>query len=96
MRWTPHMEDSLKVLAANPECEGDQLLVSMVRIRRLLENVSQTQASSASDGESHLKPTVSIYVKFFRQGLQGIKDQIPESLKDNREYSFPQMLLAAL
>ncbi|KAI0396822.1 hypothetical protein F5Y17DRAFT_60975 [Xylariaceae sp. FL0594] len=88
MRWTPHMEDSLKVLATNPECEGDQLLVSMVRIRRLMENVSQSQLATALDGESHTRPTARIYAKFFRQCLQGIKDQIPECLKDNRILTF--------
>jgi hypothetical protein len=87
MRWTPHMEDSLKILTANPECEGDQILVLMVRIQRLADNISQSQATWAPDSGSYTtsKPPVSIYVKYFNQHLQSIKDQLPESLKDNRE-----------
>jgi hypothetical protein len=81
------MEDSLKLLATNPECEGDRILVLMVRIRRLLESISQTQEKWVweCDGHGSLKPSYSIYVKHFRHGLQVIKDQLPESLRDNRK-----------
>ncbi|KAI1146468.1 hypothetical protein F4825DRAFT_193988 [Nemania diffusa] len=86
MRWTPQMEDSLKILTANPECEGDQILVLMVRIQRLADIISQSQATWASEtgGYSTLKPPVNIYIKYFKQCLQTIKDQLPESLKDHR------------
>ncbi|KAI1753423.1 hypothetical protein F4782DRAFT_94942 [Xylaria castorea] len=86
MRWTPHMEDSLKTLASNPDWEGDQILALMVRIRRLADNIIQAQATWTSDCDSYatLKPPVSIYVKYFHQCLQTIKDQLPESLKHNR------------
>ncbi|KAI0454547.1 hypothetical protein F5B21DRAFT_475017 [Xylaria acuta] len=86
MRWTSHMEDSLKILASNPEWEGDQILALMVRIRRLADNISQAQATWAPDcgGYSTLKPPDSIYVKYYHQCLQTIKDQLPDSLKDNR------------
>lgn len=83
------MEDSLKILTANPECEGDQILVLMVRIQRLADIISQSQATWASEtgGYSTLKPPVNIYIKYFKQCLQTIKDQLPESLKDHREFT---------
>ncbi|KAI0445468.1 hypothetical protein F4803DRAFT_507858 [Xylaria telfairii] len=86
MRWTSHMEDSLNLLASNPEWEGDQILVLMVRIRRLADNIIQAQATWASDPEPYgiFKPPVTIYVKYYHQWLQKIKDQLPESLKDSR------------
>ncbi|KAI0552574.1 hypothetical protein F4679DRAFT_534648 [Xylaria curta] len=86
MRWTPHMEASLKVLASDPEWEGDQILVLMVRIQRLADSIIQAQATWASDCDSYatLKPPAGIYVKYFNQCLQTIKDQVPESLKDNK------------
>ncbi|RYC59356.1 hypothetical protein CHU98_g6845 [Xylaria longipes] len=84
MRWTPHMEDSLKILASDPEWEGDQILVLMVRIRRLADNITQAQATWALDCDGASKPPVNIYVKYYHQCLQTIKDQMPESLKDNR------------
>lgn len=89
MRWTNHMEDSLKNLATNPEWEGDQILVLMVRIQRLADSIHQTQTAWASEADGHgaSKPPVNIYVKYFRQSLQTIKDQIPEALKNNREIS---------
>lgn len=89
MRWTSHMEDSLNLLASNPEWEGDQILVLMVRIRKLADNIIQAQATWASDSEPSgtFKPPVTMYVKYYHQWLQKIRDQLPESLKDNREIS---------
>ncbi|KAI1120627.1 hypothetical protein F5Y10DRAFT_257975 [Nemania abortiva] len=86
MRWTSHMEDSLNILTANPEWEGDQILVLMVRIHRLAENIFQSQPGWAPESDSYgtLKPPSNIYVKYFRRCLQTIKDQVPESLKNNR------------
>ncbi|KAI1308924.1 hypothetical protein F5Y03DRAFT_86281 [Xylaria venustula] len=86
MRWTPNMDESLKVLAANPEWDGDLLLVLMVRLGRLAEKVSQAQSTWLSDYEAPgaSRPPVNIYIKYFQQCLQKIKDEIPESLKDDR------------
>ncbi|KAI1363476.1 hypothetical protein F5Y08DRAFT_309511 [Xylaria arbuscula] len=86
MRWTPHMEDNLKILAANPEWEGDKILVLMVRVWRLAENIMQTQSTWASDHDSHgnSKPPIKFYIKYFRQSLEKIKNELPASLKNNR------------
>ncbi|BAE60275.1 unnamed protein product [Aspergillus oryzae RIB40] len=35
LRWTPHMEENLEILASTKECFGDELLVWLVRIQRL-------------------------------------------------------------
>ncbi|KAI1352114.1 hypothetical protein F5Y01DRAFT_280702 [Xylaria sp. FL0043] len=86
MRWTSHMEDSLKILAANPEWEGDKILVVMVRVMKLAESVFQAQTTLVSDCDNHdiSKPPVNIYIKYFQQCLETIKSELPESLKDNR------------
>ena len=87
MRWTSHMEDSLKILAANPEWEGDKILVLMVRVWRLAENIMQTQATWASEYENHSnsKPPIKIYIKYFQQCLEKIKNELPASLKNDRK-----------
>ncbi|KAI1171455.1 hypothetical protein F4777DRAFT_565377 [Nemania sp. FL0916] len=86
MRWTSHMDDCLKMLDENPEWEGDQILVLMVRIRKLSDHISQVQTTGASEFDGHSSPKMppSIYIKYFRQCLQTIRDQVPESLRDNR------------
>ncbi|TGJ83957.1 hypothetical protein E0Z10_g4805 [Xylaria hypoxylon] len=73
------------MLADNPEWEGDQILVLMVRIRRLIESMIQAQTPCVSESDSYgtLKAPVNIYIKYFHQCLQTIKDQLPQSLKDN-------------
>ncbi|KAI1499760.1 hypothetical protein F5X99DRAFT_430360 [Biscogniauxia marginata] len=85
MRWTPHMEDSLRKLAMNPECPGDELLVTIVKAHRIIEDVAQvTWRSIDQDGMNGLSPSSRpppmLYVKSLRQNLQVIKDDLPESL----------------
>ncbi|KAI0205086.1 hypothetical protein F4808DRAFT_272778 [Astrocystis sublimbata] len=88
MRWTPHMEDSLRVLSSNPEWEGDQMLALMVRIRKLAEDINQSQQSWAleCDGNSKYaaKPPVDVYTKHYHLCVRTIRDQLPESLKENK------------
>ncbi|KAI0157785.1 hypothetical protein GGR57DRAFT_54822 [Xylariaceae sp. FL1272] len=87
MRWTPHMEESLQMLAANPEWEGDQLLFVMAKTRRLMETVQEitwAQGASEVDGLVQVKPPASLYVKILRQNLQHLKSQVPETVKNNR------------
>ncbi|KAI1259417.1 hypothetical protein F5Y18DRAFT_409954 [Xylariaceae sp. FL1019] len=87
MRWTPHMEECLQTLAANPEWEGDQLLFVMAKTRRLMETVQEVtwaQGVSEVEGLSQLKPPASLYVKILRQNLQHLKNQVPETIKNNR------------
>ncbi|KAI1821875.1 hypothetical protein F4861DRAFT_431606 [Xylaria intraflava] len=86
MRWTAHMEDSLKILANNPECESDHILILMARIQKLIENIVQAHATwdLERDTNAPLKPSVNVYIKYFLQSLQTIRDQTPESLWDNR------------
>ncbi|KAI1630822.1 hypothetical protein F4809DRAFT_635202 [Biscogniauxia mediterranea] len=90
MRWTPHMEDSLRKLAAKPECPGDELLVTIVRAHRIIEDVAQvTWRSMDQDSLSSSLPPSSrsppmMYVRALRQNVQAIKDDLPESLAENR------------
>ncbi|OGM48641.1 hypothetical protein ABOM_002046 [Aspergillus bombycis] len=37
LRWTPHMEESLEILASTKECIGDELLVWLVRIQLVVD-----------------------------------------------------------
>ncbi|KAK7927398.1 Zn(II)2Cys6 transcription factor [Apiospora marii] len=41
VRWTPHVEDCISSLAANPEHYGDEILVAIAQIRKFVEEVAQ-------------------------------------------------------
>ncbi|KAI3391487.1 hypothetical protein diail_7214 [Diaporthe ilicicola] len=40
LRWTPHMEESLRLLIDQPECEGDRTLAVQVRCALILEQLN--------------------------------------------------------
>ncbi|KAI1329048.1 hypothetical protein F5Y16DRAFT_367268 [Xylariaceae sp. FL0255] len=86
MHWTPHMEESFRLLKENPDCENDKVLVVMVQTRRLMESVSQITRTVVPECESltSLKPPAVFYVNALRQNIQTLKDQIPESIRGNR------------
>ncbi|KAI1342276.1 hypothetical protein F5Y15DRAFT_336486 [Xylariaceae sp. FL0016] len=85
MRWTPHMDDCLRKLDTHPEWHGDEMLVFMVKIHKVLDDVAQmTWRSHSSEDSTSQKAPAMIYVKTLRQSLQQIKDTLPESLVDNK------------
>ncbi|KAI0598795.1 hypothetical protein F4775DRAFT_552976 [Biscogniauxia sp. FL1348] len=90
MRWTPHMEDSLRKLATNPECPGDELLVTIVRAHRIIEDVAQVtwrsidQDNLSSSLPPSSRPPPMMYVRALRHNVQVIKNELPESIAENR------------
>ncbi|RYP72360.1 hypothetical protein DL769_004469 [Monosporascus sp. CRB-8-3] len=86
MRWTPHMEESLQELADEPDWVGDQVLVVLVRVFRVLEEVSHIRwsASEFGDHAAATKPTPVYYVKALRANLEDIRRDLPPELVENR------------
>lgn len=86
MRWTPHMEDCLQKLAANPECLNDEILVTMVKTYRIQEDVGQiTWRTAEPYGNSTcLRAPPIVYVKGLRANVEAIKRDLPPLLRDNK------------
>ncbi|RYP22129.1 hypothetical protein DL765_001888 [Monosporascus sp. GIB2] len=86
MRWTPHMEESLQKLADEPEWVGDQVLVVLVRVFRILEEVSHVRwsASEVGDHAAATRSTPVYYVKALRANLEDIRRDLPPELMENR------------
>ncbi|RYP07563.1 hypothetical protein DL764_002418 [Monosporascus ibericus] len=86
MRWTPHMEESLQKLADEPDWFGDQLLVALVRVFKVLEEVSHIRWSASDfDGRAAAtRPTPMHYVKALRANLEDIRRGLPPQLVENR------------
>ncbi|KAI0470984.1 hypothetical protein GGR56DRAFT_124351 [Xylariaceae sp. FL0804] len=90
MRWTPHMEDSLHRLGAQPEHAGDDLLVLQVRTQRIIEDVaSMTWRTPPTPGEDTPKTPMAMCVRALRYNLRQVRDTSPQSLAGNSELSFP-------
>ncbi|KAK7755170.1 hypothetical protein SLS62_002985 [Diatrype stigma] len=86
MRWTPYMEDSLEKLWNEPEWPGDQVLATLVRIFKVLEDFSHVQWNVSDFGgrPGAPKATAMYYVKGLRANLEEIRRNLPDTLKENK------------
>lgn len=77
LRWTPHMEESLQVLADTKECPEDEILVTLVKIQLVMDKVHHLRR----DGDWQL-PSL-MYTKSFQAQLESVREQIPPHLKQH-------------
>ncbi|KAJ5185208.1 Cytochrome P450 [Penicillium cf. griseofulvum] len=78
MRWTPHMEESLSILAEAKDCPQDELLIVQVKIHLVLDQVYQLRR----DGEASV--SLAFYLDAFKKQLDTVKSQIPPHLQQHR------------
>lgn len=85
MRWTVYMEESLEKLWNEPEWPGDQVLATLVRIFKVLEDFSHVQWNVSDFGgrPGAPKATAMYYVKGLRANLEEIRRNLPDTLKEN-------------
>ncbi|RYP48093.1 hypothetical protein DL768_005946 [Monosporascus sp. mg162] len=85
MHWTPHMEESLQKLADEPDWVGDQVLVALVRVSRVLEEVSHVRWSATEFGghAAATRPTPMYYVKALRASLEDIRRDLSPEVVEN-------------
>lgn len=77
MRWTPHMEESLSVLAETKECPQDELLIAQVKIHLIVDKAYQLRR----DGEPLSPP--AFYLNALKKELDLVKSQIPPHLQQH-------------
>jgi hypothetical protein len=77
MRWTPHMEESLAILAEAKECPQDELLVAQVKLYLILDKAYQLRR----DGGTSSSP--AFYLATFRKELDTLRSQIPPHLQQH-------------
>ncbi len=82
------MEDSLRKLSDEPEYPGDQVLATIVRVFRILEDFSHIQwAISDFGGRSPVpKPNPMYYVKSLRANLEDIRRNLPPALRESSTF----------
>ncbi len=85
MRWTPHMDECLRQLADQPECENDEILVLLTKCSKILDDIFGFSTCGFGDREAYsrvhngLPSTIPIKV------LRGILDEV-------RSHIRPQLL----
>lgn len=89
MRWTSHMEDCLRHLANEAETPGDELLVSIVQIQKVMDVVTALTYERLFESEAHGPPKVpSIsHIKALRSNLEAVEKGFRPELSENSAYS---------
>lgn len=75
LRWSPHMEESLRLLMDQPECEGDKILATQVRCALIAEQMNDFLIQQSLSGESQTSP---YFIKALDGQLQEIWRTLPE------------------
>ncbi|KAK7712819.1 hypothetical protein SLS63_012313 [Diaporthe eres] len=75
LRWTPHMEESLRLFMDEPECEGDKILATQVRCALIAEQMNDFLIQQSLSGGSETSP---YFIKALDGQLQEIWRTLPE------------------
>src|SRR5271170_1606627 len=86
LRWTPHMDECLQMLAEKQECPTDEILVQQVRLQLIVEKVVQ---APWHDGEienaERVRAPPAFYLKALQSQLQEVRRKLPpESLRNGK------------
>lgn len=90
MRWTPHMEESLSILAEAKECPQDELLIAQVKLHLILDKVHQLRR----DGQT--LPSLAFYLNTLKAELDTVKSQIPLHLERHSMFPSPRAKIYSL
>lgn len=93
LRWTPHMEDCLKVLERDREHPSDEVFVAFVKYQLVAEEAQKLLVRDVM-GESSQTPTY-IFKKGMLANLQEIHDTLTPNLLSNSQ-SAPEISLRLL
>ncbi|KAL2814865.1 hypothetical protein BDW59DRAFT_17638 [Aspergillus cavernicola] len=86
IRWTPQMDEALRVITLNKSCPGDKLFVSQVRLQLLKQRADdvrqQDETNSARKGTSPAAVSVPrlLYLKTLRRQLDELRSSFPSDL----------------
>ena len=75
LRWTPHMDECLRVLSANPECTNDETLIRQVQLQLIVEKVGHLQEETGEFTE-YPKDFPNFYLQALNLQHQEIDTQI--------------------
>ena len=81
LRWTPHMEESLRLLREQPEWEGDRTLSIQVRCALISEQMNDLLIHQSLGGENQISP---YFIKSLDRQLQDIWMTLPETTATSR------------
>ena|ERR1700753_2091722 len=82
LRWTPYLDECLRLLEETKEFSTDELLICLVRVQRIRNSIATVRLTSCfeSTGSDLLSEA---HVQLFISQVEEIKQSIPTHLKSN-------------
>ncbi|KAJ6140345.1 hypothetical protein N7471_006831 [Penicillium samsonianum] len=86
IRWTPQMEDALRVIALSKSCPADELFVFQVRLQLLKQRADYVRQQDGTDyariGTAHAAASTPrfLYLKTLRNQLHELRSSFPPDL----------------
>jgi len=81
MRWTPRMDEFLRMLTDEPEVPLDGVFAVMVKLQLVMEQVNQ------------METITPLFATALRARVADIKASIPDGFQDHRKFFSPQGVL---
>jgi len=83
LTWTPYMDECLQILSQHPVCDGDELLVALVKIQLLTEQLTRAIWQSPDS----VAP--AYFSSALKSQLRDLKSQLSSQMQENRESNLP-------
>lgn len=84
LRWTPHLDECLRVLDETPESLNDEILVQQVRLQRVVENMTQSDWQEVTlDSIGRVRAPPAFYLHAQQYQLQEVKNRPRHHLPGN-------------
>jgi hypothetical protein len=83
LRWTPQMEEALRVLTMSEACPADRLFVSQVRLQVLkqrADDVRQQDEARTATAPAAVSAPRLLYLKTLRRELHELRSTFPPDL----------------
>ena len=88
LRWTPHMDECLRILDERQECATDEILVQQVRLQLLVERVTLDTWT-----DKPMRAPLSFYLQALHSQFQEIKDKLPPHSQRTSKQSFTDNII---
>jgi len=93
MRWTPRMEECLRVVGANKECPTDEAFAFQVRLQLLAQRAVQVREQQEVD-HAHAATAAAplpafLYLKALQGQLQELRGSLSPGLQQQGKWSKP-------
>jgi hypothetical protein len=85
LRWTPYMDDCVRILREERETELDFLLILQAKCHVVVDQMMHPHSECTADGEGP-KPPAAYFIKALQLQLQDIRQSLSAEMQTSSQY----------